>query len=290
MQLTRIDHDITAFLRPEKGANSSLIRTLEGVVVIDTTSCGSDIQHLLDAAEVLASEVCLVINTHMHSDHTWGNQIFACPILAHRLCYEGMVSSLAGPWKIEAIEASIAERGESDPQWASEMRAKVTGLRVTLPTETFEQRHDLEVGGVQIQVIHCNGHTPGSSVVWLPETRTLFAGDLVFEGRYPFIGDADIPSLIDALGRLPELGAATTVPGHGLLCGDQEIRSLADYLSTTWLRTADHIAQGHSADEAASDPGYPRYAEGAADRYHATNIRVMYARLVEQHADDPTTG
>jgi len=54
---------------------------------------------------------------------------------------------------------------------------------------------------------------------------------------------------------------------------------LRAYYHETWARTIDHLAQGHSADEAAADPGYPRYAEGAADRYHETNIRLVYESL-----------
>jgi cyclase len=107
----------------------------------------------------------------------------------------------------------------------------------------------------------------------------LYASDLIFEGRYPFIGDADLPELISVLGRLPEFGARTIVPGHGMLCGGAEIEALRSYLHETWARTIDHLTQGHSADEAAADPGYPRYAEGAAERYHETNIRLIYRSL-----------
>jgi hypothetical protein len=58
------------------------------------------------------------------------------------------------------------------------------------------------------------------------------------------------------------------------------IAALLDYLETTRARTADHLAQGHSADEAAADPTYPRYAAGPTERLHEENIRVMYAQLV----------
>jgi cyclase len=160
------------------------------------------------------------------------------------------------------------------------MRKKIDGLRITLPTEAFEDHRDVAFGGAQIEVIHYGGHTPGSSVVWLPEVGVLFAGDLLFVERYPFIGDADIPALIWALKRLRKLGAQTIVPGHGPFCGDAAIVDMLGYLQETWSRTVDHLAQGHSADEAAADPGYPRYAEGAAERYHETNIRVMYTQLV----------
>jgi cyclase len=279
MQMIEPSPGVIAFVRPTEGANASLIRAGEGMVVIDTTSCAADVMALLDAAQVSPSDVCMVINTHKHSDHTWGNQLFDCPILAHRLCREAMEAHFDKEWKLDSIRASIAERGESDPRWAAEMRKKIEGLRITLPTEVYEDRRDLLPGGVQIEVVHVGGHTPGSSVVWLPESQVLFSGDLLFVGRYPFIGDADIPALIAALKRIRKFEARTIVPGHGPLCDDEAVVGMIDYLQETWSRTVDHLAQGHIADEAASDPEYPRYAEGSAERYHEANIRVMYDQL-----------
>jgi cyclase len=284
MQMMEPSPGVVAFVRPTEGANASLIRTDDGMIVVDTTSCTADMMGLLDVARASPAEACLAINTHQHSDHTWGNQLFDCPIVAHRLCREAMEANLDDVWKLESIQATIAERGKSDPQWAAEMRKKVDGLRITLPTETFEERCDLDRGSVRIEVIHFGGHTPGSSVVWLPEARVLFSGDLLFVERYPYIGDADIPALIAALKRLRRFDAQAIVPGHGPLCGDAAITSMIDYLQETWLRTVDHLAQGHTADEAAQDPEYPRYAEGSAERYHEANIRVIYEQLMRGDA------
>ena len=113
MEIVEKSPGVIAFLRPDEGANASLIRTADGVIVVDTTSCASDMQGLLDAIEVSPSEACLVINTHSHSDHTWGNQLFGCPILAHRLCRETMAANISEAWNVEAIRAAIA-RSEID--------------------------------------------------------------------------------------------------------------------------------------------------------------------------------
>jgi cyclase len=190
-----------------------------------------------------------------------------------------MAANLEGPWNMDAIRASIAERGESEPQWAAEMRHKIQGLEIQQPTETFEERRTIEIGGVRLEVIHMDAHSPGLCVVWLPEAGVLYASDLIFEGRYPFIGDADLPEWIAVLGRLPAFGARTIVPGHGVLCDETTIEALRAYLHGTWARTIDHLAAGHSADEAAADPAYPRYAVRAAERYHEQNIRLVYQSL-----------
>ncbi len=282
MEMIEVSPGVVAFVRSDGGANAGLIRTADGVVVVDTTTCPPDMQEILDAAEVSASEARLVINTHYHSDHTWGNQLFDCPILAHRLCRDRMAAELAEDWTPEVIEESLAESEKTDPDWAREVREKLADLRITLPTEVFEDRRDLDIGGVEIEVFHFGAHTPGSAVVWLPQAKVLFAGDLIFEGRYPYLEDADVPALIAALKRLPEFGAQTIVPGHGALCGEPEIPALVDYLETTWALAAEHLAQGQGADEAVNDPRYPRYAEMFAEWLHEANIRVMYAQLAKK--------
>jgi cyclase len=279
MDILRPSPGVIVFQRPDEGANASLIQTAKGTVIIDTTSSPADMRALLDAIDMSPADACLVINTHSHSDHTWGNQLFDCPILAHKVCRETMAANMEGPWNLAKVRAEIAARRESEPQWAEEMRHRIKGLKITLPTQTFEERRDLVVGGVEIQVIHLDAHTPGSLVVWVPQSHVLFTGDLIFEGRYPFIADADVPEWISVLKRLPAYGAQTVVPGHGRLCGEETMAALGDYLHGTWARTIDHLAQGHSADEAAADPGYPRYAIGAAERYHENNIRLIYATL-----------
>jgi cyclase len=280
MEMVEVGPGVIAFVRPEEGANAGLMHTADGVVVVDTTSSPPDMQELLDTAGVLASETRLVINTHFHSDHTWGNQLFDCPILAHRLCRQRMAANLNDEWSPGGIEEYIAQREKTDPDWARETRQKLADLDITLPTEVLEHHYELVIGGLSLEVIHFDAHTPGSTVVWLPKAEVLFAGDLIFQGCYPFLGDADVLSLVAALKQLPEFGAQTIVPGHGLLCGEADIASLLDYLETTWARTADHLAQGHSLDEAVADPGYPRYAEMFAERFHEENIRVMYAQVV----------
>jgi cyclase len=284
MRIAQIAPDVLAFLDTDGGPNAGLVRTSEGIVVVDTTISPPDMQERLDAAGTSASEARLVINTHFHSDHTWGNQLFTCPILAHQVCREEMEARLAGDWPPEEITACTEERGKIEPAWAEDMRRKWADLCITLPTETFEERRKAEIGGVRIEVIHFDAHTPDSSVVWLPEAKVLFAGDLIFEGRYPFLYDADVPALIGALKRLPDF-AQVVVPGHGALCGKTEIDGLVSYLEETWTRAADHVAEGRSEDEAVTDPDYPRYAERGAERYHEANIRLMYAQLKRQAAN-----
>lgn len=190
--------------------------------------------------------------THSHSDHTSGIPLFNCPVLAHKLTKR-------------RIKNRRTERSKQQ-----------------LPTQTFEDSRLLEFGGVTLEMIHAGGHTPGSSVVWLPDDQILFTGDLIFEGRYPFLATANIPKLMAVLRWLPGFGARFIVPGHGVLCSTDEVRRQLDYIETTWERTAEHIARGHSLEQTLNDTEYPVYAELGYEKLHPWNIKVTYQQIRKQ--------
>ena len=280
MEIIRIDSLATAFIRPTEGVNTGFIHTPKGMILIDTTSSPAEIMAIFKAVQASPEEVRLVINTHSHSDHTWGNQVFTCPILAHRACLELMQSALKNEWSQEDLQAYLSDLKKADPKKAEDLSRMVKDLNITLPSEVFDERFEAELGGVNYEVIHLGGHTPDLCVVWLPESRVLFASDLIFQGRYPYIFDADIPLWITRLNQLMEFQASAIIPGHGVMCGEEEIITLRDYLQETWDLTAEHIRQGHGQDEAAADPASPRFPGEKYERLHQVNIRYMYQQLI----------
>jgi glyoxylase-like metal-dependent hydrolase (beta-lactamase superfamily II) len=279
MELISIASRFTAFIRPEVGANVGMLHTSEGMVLIDTASSPAEILTVLSSINARPEEVRMVVNTHFHSDHTWGNQVFSCPIMAQRLCQERMRSSLKNEWSPKAFKAYLASLEKTDPQKAVEFSGVVQGLQIRLPDRVFEGRFLGEIGGVNFELVHMGGHTPDSSIVWLPETRVLYASDLIFQGRYPFVFDADIPAWIEALKRLLEFEADVIIPGHGVRCGKADILWLIDYLQHTWQLTKEHIQLGHNLEKTCADPAYPIFAEGKREKLHAANIRYMYEQI-----------
>jgi cyclase len=242
---------VTAFTHPGR-SSCSLIHTAEGLILVDTTARPVDIQDCLALADVAPDDVCLVLITHSHSDHTSGIPLFKCPILAHKLTRQ-------------RIKNRRTERS-----------------KLQIPTEIFEGRRLIEKGGVTLEMIHVGGHTPGSSVVRHPEERILFTGDIIFEGRYPFLPTAKVEELMAVLRWLPDLGARVIVPGHGALCDNDEVLKQLDYIKATWALTAEHLDKGHSLDETLVDPSYPVYAELGYEKLHPWNIKVIYQQLMKQ--------
>lgn len=133
----------------------------------------------------------------------------------------------ASAYKAEHIIASeptldlIKERGAQD--FKSEVERfprlfnaveSVPGL--TWPTMVFKERMTLWLGKLEVQIIHAGrGHTKGDTIVWLPQDRVLFSGDLVENGATPYTGDAYLrewPATLDVLRRLKP---KCLVPGRG---------------------------------------------------------------------------
>jgi cyclase len=254
VEVSEISPGVIAFIRPEGGANVGLIQTTDGMIVIDTTSRPADIRNFLAEVGVSPKDIRLVCITHSHNDHTKGIPIFDCPIIAHKLAYQ-----------------RIAKR-------------KSSKSKKMLPTEVFEERRDIELGGLRLEFIHTGGHTPGSSVVWLPEINIRFAGDLIFEGRYPFLATANVPDLMQALKWLITLGAEIIVPGHGRLCDENTVIGQLDYIERSWNLTLDHVTQGHSFEMILVDPHYPVYPGLGAERLHQWNIKVIYQQVSKIYA------
>ncbi len=276
MEAFSITPHITAFIRPEQGANVGLIHSREGYILVDTTSSPAEMGELLNAVQVKPEQVRLVINTHFHSDHTWGNQLFNCPILAQQACRQIMLDNLQNSWSKAALQSYLAGLEQTDTRKAAEFRQVLESLVITPPGQVFDERTLLQSSEGNVEVIHLGGHTADACVVWLPDREVLFASDEIFQGRYPYIFDADIPAWVQVLERLPDFKARVIIPGHGTACGEAEISGLRNYLQETWQCTARHIQQGHTADEAAADPAQPIFPGEKYERLHRANIRQMY--------------
>jgi glyoxylase-like metal-dependent hydrolase (beta-lactamase superfamily II) len=115
----------------------------------------------------------------------------------------------------------IVERGEADMKSEIERFPRlfqavesVPGL--TWPTMVFEHRLTLWLGKLQVEIMQLGrGHTKGDTVVWLPQDRVMFSGDLVEYGATPYTGDAYLTDWPGTLDAIEALNPAKLVPGRG---------------------------------------------------------------------------
>jgi glyoxylase-like metal-dependent hydrolase (beta-lactamase superfamily II) len=180
-------------------------------------------------------------------------------VLSHYHAVRVLGASAYAPEHIIASDDTLAlirERGEQDkaseigrfPRLFRNVESVPPGL--TWPTITFSGRMTLWLGKLEVQLLQLGrGHTKGDTVVWLPQERTLFSGDLVESGATPYCGDAyyaDWPATLDNLAALKPLAL---VPGRGAaLQGEAEVaQGLAgtrDFLIDLYASVKSAAAQG----------------------------------------------
>lgn len=202
-------------------ANAGFIVTKAGVVVVDSGS-SYQVAKMMHAAikKVTPQPVKYVINTG-GQDHRWlGNGYFkehGAQIIASR-----------------AARADIEERsaGQID-RLSSDLGEKFNGTQAVYPDRLFEQKDILKLDGEEIQILFFQGgHTPGDAVVWLPKSRTLFSGDIIYVDRLlgvlPF---SSSKSWLASFEAIEKLKPKFIIPGHGKVCDlDKAKRETGNYL------------------------------------------------------------
>ena len=205
-------------------SNAGFVVTPAGVVVIDALGSPQLARELLGEVRRLTGRpVSHVILTHYHADHIYGLQEFqraGARIIAHRAGQDYLHSDTAQ-------SRLAASRVELAP-WID------AATRLVPADEWIDGPRELVVGGVRLLLQPVGpAHTPEDLVVFLPSERVLFAGDIVFRGRIPFVGQADSRHWIAALDTLLAFDANIVVPGHGPMSNSvrEDMELTRDYLS-----------------------------------------------------------
>jgi len=122
--------------------------------------------------------------------------------------------------------------------------------------EMIVDRMSIWLGKLQVDIVHAGrGHTKGDTIVWLPEERTLFSGDLVEYGATPYCGDAHYKDWPETLQKLRDLKPEALVPGRGdALVGEQAVEEgiagTQQFLSELYKAVSQNAQGGESLKEA----------------------------------------
>lgn len=216
-------------------SNAGFVVTPGGVVVIDALGSPALAARLVaEIKKVTPQPITHVLVTHYHADHIYGLQVFkdlGAKIVAHRAALIYLNSETAR-LRLEASREQLFP-------WIDEK------TRLVEPDSWIDADQDLLIGGLVFQArIVGPAHTPEDLAFYLPSEKVLFAGDLVFRNRIPFVGQADSRHWITALDQLLAFDAGVIVPGHGPLSNDarhdmQQTRAYLVYLRTTMSRAAE---------------------------------------------------
>ncbi|GCD97473.1 MBL fold metallo-hydrolase [Embleya hyalina] len=188
--------------------NTGFLVGPEGVVAIDGCATEARTRTFQETiAKHTDAPVRTLINTHHHGDHTNGNYLFeTATIVAHEKTRTEILN--LGIMEVESIWPGVG--------WG--------GVRAVPPFLTFTEGVTVYAGDLRAQVRHFGAaHTSNDSVVWLEEQSVLYTGDLIFNGGTPFLLMGSPAGYLEVLRKVKELGATTLVPGHGEVCGPDQI-------------------------------------------------------------------
>lgn len=198
--------------------------------------------------------------THAHGDHVFGNQIFEdCVIITSQKNHEEMVESLKINWTSEKLEEW--KKNSEDP-------TALEGLRIILANKTFTEEYGLIDKNVRVIIKRTGGHTEGSSYVYCPNYKVLFAGDNLFNRQFPWGGppSANPIKWIAALKEYLSLDVEYFIPGHGEISDKEPVEEFLAYLEKVTLLMKEQIIQGKAEAEIIEQANKIEYYSPRAER------------------------
>jgi glyoxylase-like metal-dependent hydrolase (beta-lactamase superfamily II) len=220
----------------------------DDVLLVDTRASPAHARVIVDELRALtANPVSIVVDTHWHWDHAFGNSVFRpASIWGHVRAADRL--------RRDGVQA-IGEVSDERPDVAEQLAEVV----IDPPDRTFDDRATVVVGDRVVELAHHGrGHTDGDISVHVADARVLFAGDLLENGAPPSFGDSfpmDWPATVE---RLRPLATGAVVPGHGKV-GDR--RFLDDQIAafTELAALARDVHRGGlSIDEALAETHFGR--------------------------------
>jgi len=196
----------------------------EGLMVIDSLTAPMHAKAMVAAIRKVTDKPFRhLINTHHHGDHVNGNQyIPGAEIIGHPYCRDEVLKAVSGP--------ALWQKREG---WADGTEER----RILPPTTTIEHKVTYRYGKTIVEVFPMvPAHTYGDLVVYLPQHKILFVGDIGFFYVAPFCQNAHPSNWINVVDQIVgKMDVDVIVPGHGPIGGKQHLAEMGDYLRV--LRT-----------------------------------------------------
>lgn len=250
-------------------SNAGVMVAPEGVIVIDALGSPALAEELIGLIRTVTDKpIQYVIVTHYHADHIYGLQTFmdqGATVIAHVNAKEYLGSDTA-KLRLDASRQELAP-------WVNDQTRLV-------PAQTWvEEDVSMRLAGLNLQIFKMGpAHTIDDIAIFVPSEGVLFAGDLVFRGRIPYVGNADSLGWIQSLDKLIKTDAKVIVPGHGPYSDQplEDLRFTRDYLVFLRDVMGPPARELESFDESYAKVDWSRYEKmplfNAANRMNAYNV------------------
>jgi cyclase len=269
-------------------SNAGLVVGDGGSLLVDTLFDLTLTREMLDAFadRTGPAPIGVVVNTHANGDHCFGNELVAgAEIIATAAAAEEMGD--VPPSLLAGLTEAPGDVGDLFRSFFGEF--DFSGITLTPPTRTFEGRLTIDVAGREVELIEVGpAHTKGDSLVHVPDSKTIFTGDILFIGGTPIVWAGPLANWVAACDLMLGMDVEVVVPGHGPLTDKAGVAAVRDYLAFVDSEaTARHDA-GLDAFAAAReiaalvDAGDDFSSWGEAGRI-AVNVETVYRTLDPTH-------
>ena len=257
-------------------SNAGVVVTDKGVIVVDALGTPSLAAMLLDRIRKITDKpVTKVFMTHYHADHIYGLQVFK-EQGAEIIAPAGVLDYLNSP----EAEARLEERRFSLDPWVNDK------TRLVGPDVYVRKKTTLEIGDVRITLMPVGAaHSDGDMTIYVEPDRVLFSGDIIFEGRVPYLGDADTRLWLETLRQMETSGLVALVPGHGPAASDptRAVRATRRYLERVREVMGRAVEEMIPFDEAFENADWSEFAKlPAFEAAHRRNAYQVYLSMEEE--------
>ena len=266
--LHEVGNGIWAWLQPDGSwgwSNAGVITDSGQSLLVDTLF---DVKHTADMLAAMrasipsTAKIDILVNTHADGDHTFGNQLVKdARIIGSKGTLEEFSVVEPSAWHNLVVNAEqFGEAGAfvRECLWPFDFSEVV----LTPPTETFSGHKEIQVGNKRVELIEVGpAHSLGDTLVYVPEDRVAYTGDILFNGGTPIAWYGPVSRWIRACDVLLGLDAEVIVAGHGPIATKQDVTRMKRYLEditaearrfydagTPWERAIQEIDLGAYAD------------------------------------------
>lgn len=265
-------------------SNAGFVITDEGVVVFDALGTPSLGHRLLQKIRGLTDKpVRHVVLSHYHADHIYGLQAFKDGTDATILAQDKALDyTAAGNTDDEAAGPRLEQRREALAPWVN------AETRIVLPETVFRVAAEIRLGAHQFQLVYAGpAHSMSDLMMLVLPERVLFAGDIVQNGRIPFMASAAVntSNWLAGLQQVARLDPRFIIPGHGTpAAGAAEAIAFTDgYIRFVRAAMGDAVAQWLEFDAAYKAVDWDRYRGMPA--FAASNRGNAYRVFLEIEAE-----
>jgi glyoxylase-like metal-dependent hydrolase (beta-lactamase superfamily II) len=271
-----------AWLQPDGGwgwSNAGLVVGDGQSLLVDTLFDLKTTQRMLDAMAPLTggAPIATVVNTHANGDHCYGNQLVRdAEIIATESAAEEMRE--VPPAMLAALNKAPGEVGDLFRSFFGEF--EFDGIEPVLPSRTFTGRYDFEVGGRAVELVEVGpAHTRGDALVFVPDAKVVYTGDILFIGGTPIVWAGPLANWIAACDLICAADVDHIVPGHGPLTDKAGVVAIRDYLAFVEREATERHNGGMDAWDAARDIALNGFAEWGEFGRLAVNVDAVYRSL-----------